>query len=140
MEELTPQAIKRYAKKTIPQLIKIATVHFNLFIRTRDQGKPCISCGKYKKLEAGHFYPAHNHSEVRFDEHNVNGECKQCNNYSGEHLIGYEKRLISRIGQEAVDKIHFKVQVAKRTSYKWDRFSLIEIIETYKQKNSSGRA
>jgi len=41
--------------KTVSQLKAIAVRHFHKYIRTRDQDQPCISCGKYTTLQAGHF-------------------------------------------------------------------------------------
>lgn len=40
-----------------PLKIKIDAeqVRVNAIVRKRDHGKPCISCGKYTTLEAGHF-------------------------------------------------------------------------------------
>ena len=44
--------------KTVQDLMKEAQVAFNAYIRERDKGKPCISCGKplKGKYDAGHFF------------------------------------------------------------------------------------
>lgn len=118
--------------KSIPALIKIAERHFNKFIRERDQGKPCVSCGKFKRLEAGHFYSAGHYSALRFEEDNVHGQCTRCNKHLSANLIEYQKNLVRRIGQERVDKLHLKAGIYKRTFFKWDRFSLINTIEKYR--------
>ena len=121
-------------QKSIPALMKRAVLYFNGYIRRRDADLPCIACGQYKELQAGHYYPAGHYPMLKFNPDNVNGECKQCNYFSGDHLIAYRERLISRIGIERVEQLDLKAKYNKRTPHKWDRFSLIEIIEKYKKK------
>ena len=132
--------VSKYKFKSLPWLTKRARKVFNEYIRERDKINNdffrCISCGKIKRIEgskyhAGHFYPVGQYKALRFDENNVNGECVACNHYSGDHLIGYEKNLIAKIGQKEVDKLHMKAALSKRTFAKWDRLSLIDIIEKY---------
>ena len=126
---------KIYKNKTVAQLRALAVIHFHKYIRKRDEGKPCISCGSYTTLQAGHFYSAGNHPSVRFNEDNVHGQCLRCNFYLSGNLIPYRQNLIEKIGQEKFDKLELNTQLSKRTSYKWDRFYLLEIIEKYKALN-----
>ena len=128
------KVVKKYQSRSIPWLLSKATFYFNRYIRKRDEGKPCITCGKYKVLEAGHYYPAGHYPMLRYNEDNVNGEDKHCNYYSGDHLIFYRENLIKRIGIERVEKLDFLAKYNKRTSHKWSRFDLIDVIETSKQK------
>ena len=117
---------------TIPKLIAKAVLKFHAFIRKRDQGKPCISCGRYTRLQAGHFYSAGKHPGLRFDPDNVNGQCKQCNWYLSGNLTEYEKNLRERIGNERVKALHLKAAQYKRLGFKWNRFYLLEVIDKYK--------
>tara|TARA_B100000073_G_scaffold323153_1_gene305030 strand:- start:621 stop:1043 length:423 start_codon:yes stop_codon:yes gene_type:complete len=126
---------KTLKKKTLLQLKAIATTHFNKFIRNRDKDKPCISCGKYTTLQAGHFYSAGKHSSVRFNEDNVHGQCLSCNYYKSGDLLNYRTNLIEKIGVDRFEKLTFNVELTKQTGYKFDRFFLIEIIEKYKALN-----
>ena len=126
---------KTLKKKTLLQLKPIATKHINKFIRNRDKDKPCISCGKYTTLQAGHFYSAGKHSSVRFNEDNVNGQCLSCNFYKSGDLLNYRTNLIEKIGVDRFEKLTFNVELAKQTGYKFDRLFLIEIIEKYKALN-----
>ena len=123
---------KLYTKKSVSQLLKIATKHFNAFIRKRDSDKACISCGKYTTLQAGHFYSAGNYAALRYDEKNVHGQCVKCNYFLSGNLLEYEKNLLFKIGEKALKELHLKAAIYKRTKYKWDHFSLIEIINKYK--------
>lgn len=124
-----------YNKKTLSQLKAIAVTHFHKFIRNRDKDKPCISCGKYTTLQAGHYYSAGKHPVIRFNEDNVHGQCCHCNFYKSGDLINYTYSLIDRIGTERFEKLKFQVDLSKQVKFKWDKYFLIEIIEKYKKKN-----
>ena len=120
--------------KTIPQLIKSATRHFNEFIRNRDQDKPCISCGKYNATQAGHFYSAGHYPALRFDEDNCHKQCVGCNHFKSGNLIEYEKNLRRRIGDDRVEMLHMRAGYYKKNGYKWDRFHLEEVIREYRER------
>lgn len=83
---------------------------FSLYIRLRDsrefhfQRARCISCGKVKPfsmMDAGH-YVSRNCMALRYNPSNVNAECESCNRYHSDHLIGYRRRLVIKLGTEAV--------------------------------------
>ena len=122
------------ALPTIPKLTAKAQIIFNRYIRTRDSQDgffTCISCGQTKGhevMDAGHYVPFKGSSALRFDEYNVNGECKSCNGFDQFHLIGYRKNLIDKIGENMV--MHLESQ--HRLIKKWSRTELNEIIEKYK--------
>lgn len=130
-------SLGKYIKKSQPTLIALAQNHFNEYIRNRDEGKPCISCGRYYELQAGHYYSAGHYPELRFDENNVHGQCVHCNMYLSGNLIEYRKGLIKKIGEKEVERLDLKVAICKRTSYRFDRIGLIEIIETYKERKKN---
>ena len=120
-----------YKKHTVAQLIKKAQVKFNKFIRERDKGKPCINCGKFRELQAGHFYPTSTHSILRFNEDNVHGECEYCNYFNSQsHSSCYRVSLEKKIGKERFENLQLIAQ--QRSKFVWDKFDLIEIIEKYK--------
>lgn len=114
-------------------LKKKAIENFNSFIRKRDQDLPCISCGNFRELQAGHYYSAGLNQSLRFLEKNANGQCLQCNTWLRGNLIPYRKNLISKYGEDAVKKLDLLAGMGKQAGhYKLDRFSLIEIIMKYK--------
>lgn len=78
---------------------------FNAFIRERDKGQPCISCGTTAKvqIDAGHYRAVGSHPELRFEEKNTNSQCRKCNGYWGGNLIEYRKGLIKKYGLEVVE-------------------------------------
>lgn len=78
-------------------------------------------------MQAGH-YMAGTNSSVRFHELNVNGECETCNCFDPNHLVGYRKNLIDKIGLEAVEQL----EIEAHKPHKWDRQELLDIIKKYK--------
>ncbi len=121
-----------YSKYTTQQLRVKAGNVFRKWIRKRDEGKPCISCGSYNVSDAGHYYSAGHHPALEFNEDNTNGQCRHCNSFLSGNLIEYRKGLINRIGGDRVELLDMKAGYYERHGYKHDRFRLIEIIEKHK--------
>ncbi|WP_183147980.1 recombination protein NinG [Chryseobacterium nematophagum] len=134
--------IRHYHNKSISQLIKLATKYFNNFIRQRGTSGgyfTCISCGRTQsisQLNAGHFYSAGAYAVTRFDEDNTWEQCIRCNLHLHGNLTYYRKGLEQKIGLNRLRKLDEKIAMSKHVAFHWDRFSLIEIIETYKNKQS----
>lgn len=127
---------RKEAIKTIPVLIKEAQHAFNAFIRARDQEQPCICCGRPLgdgdvggAFDAGHYRSTGSASHLRFHEHNVHAQRKQCNRYGAGRAVDYRIGLISRIGLEAVEALE-----AQNVPHKWTREELIQIRDTYRAK------
>ena len=119
---------------TIGKLKAKAQRVFNAWIRERDKDLPCINCGKYTKLQAGHFYPTSAFNHLRFNEHNTNGECLSCNYFNSQsHAYGYKPNLIKKIGQENFDKLELLSKM--RVFTKDDKFFFDTIISKYKIVN-----
>ena len=83
---------------------------FSLYIRMRDSREfhfkafRCISCGDVKpfeQMDCGHFV-SRNAMAIRWDEQNCSGECRKCNRLQGDHLLGYRKNLIIKLGTDAI--------------------------------------
>jgi hypothetical protein len=88
------------------QYMREAQTAFNAWVRARDAGLPCISCGTTADIQyaAGHFRSAGGHPELRFDPLNVHLQCnRNCNMAKSGNLGPYRIELIKRIGQEKVD-------------------------------------
>lgn len=103
------QPKKRTKRK--PDLVKKLDRVFSLYIRLRDAMPSgfvrCISCGKIKRFEdvdCGHYF-SRTHMATRFDEDNCNAECRSCNRMSADHLIGYRKNLVDKIGLNRIDRL-----------------------------------
>lgn len=106
---------------------------FSEYIRLRDSMGGyfrCISCGKikpYEQADCGHYH-SRTHMATRFDEDNCHAECRSCNRFSADHLIGYRKNLVLKIGQGRFDLLDFKASQTK----KWSDFELKALIGHYK--------
>lgn len=118
-----------------PALIKKLDKIFSEFIRLRDtqpwnfQYGRCISCGRilpWAKLQCGHYH-SRVHMNTRFDEKNCNIECVYCNIFSADHLIGYRKNLIKKIGEKEVDMLDVRAHQSKNYSL----FELQILIDYY---------
>ena len=112
---------------------KLDTV-FSKFIRLRDAMPSgmfrCISCGKIKPIDqadCGHFH-SRIHMSTRFDEDNCHAECRYCNRFSADHLIGYRENLIKKIGEQRFTLLEVKAHETK----KWSHFELEMLIKYYK--------
>jgi hypothetical protein len=119
---------------TLPKLKAKLQLVFNAYIRARDKGKPCISCGKVKELQAGHYFPIQGFDGLRYDEDNVSGECEYDNCFNEAHLIGYGINLKNRLGEEKYNALLIRADDYKKNGYKWSRSELLDLIEVYKQK------
>jgi len=78
---------------------------FNEWVRLRDHGQPCISCGRHHEgqYHAGHFRTVASAPELRFEPLNIHKQCAPCNNHLSGNIINYRPRLIEKIGADAVD-------------------------------------
>lgn len=112
----------------MPQLKALAQKYFNRFIRERDKNEKCISCQSAPVQNAGHYLSQGHHNALRYNENNTNGQCIRCNLYLHGNLIHYRTHLIEKIGEEEV----LKLENTPKSAYKFDRFTLIEIILKYK--------
>lgn len=121
--------------KTTQDWLKEAQTIFNKFIRYRDEGLPCVSCGNPpKKKNAGHYFSSGGHSNVRFDEDNVHLQCEHCNTFLSGNLLNYQIGIEKRIGVERLIELQAKAHIEKR----WSIEELKELIKIYKKKIKDG--
>lgn len=126
-------------KKHRKEQLKTRTDHlnelqviFNKYIRTRDKGKPCISCkAKWQKdHQAGHYFAVGGYPCLRVHEWNVHSQCIYCNKHLHSNNAEYSIELPKRIGLA-------KFQLLKEMRNKPLKATLPEIIllkAEYKQK------
>lgn len=124
------------ALKGLPDLVREAQTAFNAYIRLRDEGLPCICCGRLSgtasrggEWDAGHYRSRGAAPHLRFDERNCHRQLKHCNRYAAGNVVGYRKGLIARIGLAAVEALECDNAPRKLT-----REQLIEIRDTYRAK------
>lgn len=135
-EEVKETKRRKAALKTLPELKKEAQQAFNAYIRERDKGKPCISCGRpddkngyHQGRDCGHYRSVGSAAHLRYAETNAHGQCVFCNRNLAGNVIGYRLGLIERIGIEAVEKLE-----QDNSTRKWTRDELIDIKREYVEK------
>jgi len=86
--------------KSRNEWLKEAQTAFNAYIRARDSGQPCISCGRYHQgqLHAGHYRSTKACPELRYNPLNCFLQCSVCNNHLSGNIVEYRKNLLDRIG------------------------------------------
>lgn len=95
---------------------------FREYVRLRDRGKPCISCGRtYEHMDAGHYYGKGAYPNLKYDEMNVHMQCRRCNMQG--NVQGFMKGLLERYGQEFLDALEIKARACTRLR---DRKALAE--------------
>ncbi|MEQ1964356.1 recombination protein NinG [Xenorhabdus khoisanae] len=122
---------RRLAVKPLSHFARQAQTAFNAFIRERDCGHPCISCGRNTgaKMNAGHYRTVGSCPELRFDKDNCHLQCEHCNSYLSGNIENYTPRLIEKIGQARFDQLmsHHALPKRKREDYE-------QIRDYYKEK------
>ncbi len=109
---------------------------FSLYIRTRDaqeyEGRyfRCISCGRVLPIDqadAGH-YINRAHLSLRFNEANVNAQCRYDNRFREGDITGYRRGLIQKVGEKKV----LLLEAMKNTPNKITNFELDLLAKHYK--------
>jgi hypothetical protein len=108
-----------------------AQTAFNAWIRARDEGLPCISCGRHHQGQwhAGHYLSTGARPELRYTESNVHRQCAPCNTHLSGNAVLYRIGLIERIGLQAVEWLEGPHELPK-----WTADDYRAIRDTYKQK------
>lgn len=103
---------KRIELKTKSQWRSEAQTAFNKYVRLRDAGKPCISCGRLPEqklggtMDCGHYRTRGAARHLSFNLHNTAAQCVYCNRDRAGAQKAFEQGLIQRIGPEAVDALN----------------------------------
>lgn len=105
----------RESFKTKAQWDKEAQTAFNRYIRIRDEGKECVSCGSPlmgksnyltgSAIDASHYRSRGAASHLKFNVFNVHSACTRCNRQLSGNAVEYRIRLIDRIGLERVERL-----------------------------------
>lgn len=100
---------------TVSCWTKKAQIEFNKYIRVRDYGKPCISCGKHESelkhssrgglWDCGHYRSVGSCPELRFEPKNAHKQCKSCNNFLSGNIVEYRLGLSDRLSVDDLDWI-----------------------------------
>lgn len=114
--------------------IKLDTI-FSIYIRKRDANKngycKCISCGRiyhWKNMDAGHFVNR-KHMSVRYNEQNVNAQCRACNRFDEGNIPAYALNLIKLHGEGVIQTLLWKKNITRKIT----DFEAETLISKYKE-------
>ena len=120
--------------KTVTKWEAEAQAVINRYVRTRDHGKPCISCGKpFEQVVAeqgwktggawdcGHYKTRAAKPQLRFNTFNMHSQCKSCNAGSGKYGAkaetvgqGYDRGILERLSAERVQWLNDNNEKSKK--------------------------
>ena len=124
----TKQARERL--KTRRQWLDEAQAAFNRWVRLRDEGLPCISCGRHHQgaWDAGHYLSTGARPELRFEPDNCHRQCVPCNQHKGGNIVLYRQSLLVKIGADRLAWLEGPHQAQK-----WTVDQLREIRDGYRR-------
>jgi hypothetical protein len=118
--ERAENAARREKLKTRRDYIREAQQAVNKYVRLRDFGLPCISCGATPEqkrggtMDAGHFRSVGSAPHARFYTLNIHAQCSRCNQHLGGNAVEYRRGIVARLGLAKVEAIE-----AMQGSPKW---------------------
>jgi DNA-directed RNA polymerase subunit M/transcription elongation factor TFIIS len=136
LEKIKKEKVKKQKEDllTLQDYLKLAQQVFNKWIRLRDEGLVCISCQipmRQGNIDAGHLWSAGGHSNVRFNELNVNAQCSRpCNKDKAGDINNYRLGFVKRYSVEQLDELDKIANVTR----KWTKDELKKLIAEYKEK------
>ncbi|KAA8712930.1 recombination protein NinG [Pseudomonas cannabina] len=92
--------VRKEKLKSRSEHMKDTQQAFNEWVRHRDMGEPCVSCGRHHngQWHAGHYRSVGGHPALRFEPLNVWRQCAPCNTHKSGDLVNYRAELVRRIG------------------------------------------
>lgn len=113
------------------KLEKEAWDAFSLYIRERDKDKGCISCGGPVE-QAGHMISRRRRA-TKYDERNVNGQCKS-DNWADKFVPGaHDKNVIAFAARWGFDVYQDLINKSQAT-VQHSKADIILIRDTYREK------
>lgn len=89
-----------------------AQAAFNKYIRARDSGKPCISCGVFEQgrhggshFDCGHYRSTGAAPHMRYFTYNAAGQCVRCNRDLSGNAVEMRKGMVLRFGLDRVEQV-----------------------------------
>lgn len=131
VEERAQIKTRKEKSLTISQRRARAQIEVNAFVRLRDAGLPCISCGRHHEGQwhAGHYRSRGAAVNLALDPRNIHRQCAPCNNHLHGNAIGYRAGLLERYGLEFVEALESDNTPRHQTAQEIDA-----IRDTYRAK------
>lgn len=140
-EERKAHRAARERIKTRSEHMREAQAAVNAYVRERDHGKPCISCGSLPAhryggaIDCGHYRSTGSAPHLRFNLKNMAAQCVKCNRFLGSRTVEYRIGLIEKIGLESVEELE-----ADQSVRKFDIEYLSRIKRIFRKKTRRARA
>ena len=112
---------RRAKLKSRADYMREAQQAWNRYVRARDAGFPCASCGAMPSQKIGgtidcsHYRSVGSSPHMRFHLHNAAAACVRCNRDLSGNVVELRKGLIERIGEEKVLAVEADQSVRKYT-------------------------
>jgi len=96
------------ALKTKRDYKKEAQAAWNAYVRARDFGKPCASCGATPQqvfggsMDCSHYRSRGSAPHLAFHLHNAAAACVKCNRFLGGNVVSLRAGLVERFGEEKI--------------------------------------
>ena len=134
MVEAASHRKRKLEVKPLRYWMKRAQSAVNRYVRIRDRGLPCISCGRHHngQYHAGHYRSVAACSSMRFYTLNINKQCSVCNTHLSSNAIQYRLALIKKYGAKKVEFIESSNGCVR---YSVDYLKRIELV--FKAKTSA---
>ena len=107
---------------------KRLSISINKLAKLIDYNRPCISCGSFEPLEAGHYYSVGAFANMQWYIHNIHGQCHFCNHNLSGNRKAYRIGLVQRYGKDYVDTL--EAFNSKNKLLKLNRYDIAELIKT----------
>ena len=121
-------------EKSVAKLLQEAQTVFNEFIRKRDEGKGCISCGAPYFSDCGHVFKISTRPAMRFNPMAAHGQCRECNSKHDGNYDAYCLGIAARYGINYLTEVIQCANESRKSCHKWSRMELQEIIFNCKQQ------
>lgn len=110
---------KKEKLKTARDWTKEAQIAWNFYVRMRDYGKPCASCGAMPEqkfggtMDCSHYRSVGAAPHLRFHLHNAAAACVRCNRHLAGNVAALRVGMIERFGIDKVEAIESNNGVRK---------------------------
>lgn len=107
-EQRQERAETKAKLKTRADWLREAQAAWNGYVRARDSGLPCCSCGSMPgqkfggSMDCSHYRSRGSAPHLKFHLHNAASACVKCNRFLGGNVAALRVGLIERIGLEKV--------------------------------------
>lgn len=90
---------------------------FSIYIRKRDAGKPCITCGaNWEENHQNWHFASRRHLNTRWIEKNANGQCPKCNLWGAGEQFKHGQAIDTLYGQWTAEQIMRLAQDTSKTT------------------------